>query len=101
MTTAVEELQEEVVGVIHTLNKDNLLEICDFLNISEDVKGKFRITLMTHIMKHIEREELTELEDEGMAELLLKDKIADVISGIDSSNPTACWDGRSTQKWRN
>lgn len=41
-----------------------------------DVKGKFCISLMTHVMKHIERGELAELEDDGMSELLsLKDKI--------------------------
>lgn len=47
------------------------------------LKGKQ--SLMTQIMQYIEREELTELEEEGMAELLmLKDKITDLISRIAS-----------------
>lgn len=82
MTTALEELQEEVVGELHTLTKDKLLEICDFLDISgeqrRDVQDKSRISLMTHIMMFLEREEVAELEDGGMSELLLlKDKMTD------------------------
>lgn len=82
MTTALEELQEEVVGELHTLTKDKLLEICDFLDISgeqrRDVQDKSRISLMTHIMRFLEREEAAELEDGGMSELLLlKDKMTD------------------------
>ena len=77
--TALEELQEEVVGALYTLTRDNLLEISDFLNISgdqrADVKGKSRISLVTHILKHLEREEVADLEDDGMSEFLsLKDK---------------------------
>lgn len=89
MTTALEELQEEVVGELHTLTKDKLLEICDFLDISgeqrRDVQDKSRISLMTHIMMFLEREEVAELEDGGMSELLLlKDKMTEMISGIDN-----------------
>lgn len=92
MTTVLEELQEEVVGELHTLTKDNLLRVCDFLNISGEqkinVEGKSRISLMTHIMKHLERDEVTELEDGGMAELLLlKDKITDL--GASATNGEA------------
>ncbi len=87
--TAMEELQEEVVEMLHTLTRDSLLGICDFLNISgeqrAEVKGKSRISLVTHIVKYIDREELAELEDNGMSELLLlKDKVADTIHGISS-----------------
>lgn len=82
MTTTLEELQEEVVGALHTLTREDLLGICDFLNISGEqranVKGKSRISLVIHIMKYLEREEVAELEDDGMSELLLlKDKITD------------------------
>lgn len=81
MTTTLEELQEEVVGALHTLTREDLLGICDFLNISGEqsatVKGKSCMSLVIHIMKYLEREEV-ELEDEGMSELLLlKDKITD------------------------
>lgn len=85
----LEELQEEVVGELHTLTKDSLLEVCDFLNISgsqrEDVKGKSRISLLTHIMKCLEGEEVASLEDEGMSRwLLLKDKLTCVLSGMEN-----------------
>lgn len=87
--TTLEELQEEVVAALHILTRDNLLGICYFLNISgeqrTDVRGKSCISLVTHIMKYLEREEVAELEDDGMSELLLlKDKVADMISGIDN-----------------
>lgn len=89
MTSALEELQEEVVGELHTLTKDKLLEICDFLEISgeqrRDVKDKSRIALMTRIMMFLEREEVAELEDGGMSELLLlRDEMTEMISGIDN-----------------
>lgn len=73
--TALEELQEEVAAELHKLTRDNLLKVCDFLDISgeqrADVKGKSRISLVTHVMKYLEREEVTELEDGGMSEWLL------------------------------
>ena len=89
MMTALEELQEEVVGELHTLTRENLLGVCDFLNISgerrENVEGKSRISLVTHVMKYLEREEVAELEDDGMSELLLlKDKIAGLAMGTDN-----------------
>ena len=71
---ALEELQEEVVRGLHILKKEHLLDICDSMKISgedrADVKGKTRMSLMTHIMKHLEREGVAELEDDGMSELL-------------------------------
>ena len=88
MTTALEELQEVEVGELHTLTKDKLLEICDFLDISGEQRRHFQDksqkSLMTHIMMFLEREEVAELEDGGMSELLLlKDEITEMISGID------------------
>lgn len=41
--------------------------------------GKSFPSLISHITSHLEREELAELQDEGMAELLtLKDKIVEL-----------------------
>ncbi|CAI5644958.1 unnamed protein product [Oreochromis niloticus] len=78
--SSVEELREEVVREMHTLSKDQLVSICEFLGIAEkiDVSGKTRLSLLTHIQIHIEREGITELEDEGMSELF-NDKIAEVM----------------------
>lgn len=63
-----------------------MLGVCDCLNISgeqrADVEGKSRISLLTHILKYLERDEVVELEDEGMSELLmLRDKIAYLAAG--------------------
>lgn len=85
--TALEELQEAVAGKLCNLTKDNLLHLSDFLNISgkqrADVSEKPRMSLFTHIMKHLEREERTELEDGGMSELLsLQDEISKLITDI-------------------
>ena len=87
--SALDELLEEVVGKLHALTRDNLLEICDFLKISGDrraaVEAKSRISLVTHVLKHLEREEVADLNDDGMAELLmLTDKITDLTTGTDS-----------------
>lgn len=86
--SALEELLEEVVGGLNALTRDNLLEVCDFLKISGErraaVEVKSRISLVTHVMKYLEREGVAELEDEGMSELLLlKDKITDLTTDTD------------------
>lgn len=56
------------------------MNLCDFLTISgpefEHVSGKNKSSLISMISNHLQREELRELEDDGMAELLLlMDKI--------------------------
>lgn len=56
------------------------MEISDFLDIAgtnrENVVGKTRNALVSLIIQHVERDELSELEDEGMSEMLsLMDKI--------------------------
>lgn len=89
MTIALEALQEAVVAGLHTLDRDNLVGICDFLNISgahrTNIKHKSRISLVTHILKHLEREEVAELEDNGMSELLLlQDKVSEIVSSTAS-----------------
>lgn len=87
--------------MLHTLTRDNLLGICDFLSISGEqragVKGKSRISLVTHILKYLDREELTELEDDGMSELLLlKDKVADMIHSISSETAQTEYDAETS-----
>lgn len=79
-SSGLEDLKLEVAGTLYTVTRDILIEVCDFLNIAgsklERVSGKSRSSLISYIIQHLEREELGELEDEGMSELLiLKDKI--------------------------
>lgn len=82
-SSALEDLKLEVGGKLYTLTRDDLIEVCDFLTIAgstfEYVSGKKRSSLISHVTMHLEREELRELEDQGMAELLvLKDKIVEL-----------------------
>lgn len=85
-----EDLKLEVGGALYTLTRDDLIEVCDFLHIAgskfEIVSGKSRSSLIVHVTRHIEREELSELEDEGMVELLtLKDKIDELQQAAQNS----------------
>ena len=82
-SSALEDLKREVGGKLYTLTRDDLIEVCDFLTIAgstfEYVSGKKRSSLISHVTMHLEREELSQLEDQGMAELLvLKDKIVEL-----------------------
>ncbi|KAG7478880.1 hypothetical protein JOB18_011456 [Solea senegalensis] len=82
-SSEMEDLKLKVGGALYTLSKYNLIEVCDFLCIAglafENVSGKSRSSLIAYITMHLEREELTELEDQGMAELLtLNDKIVEL-----------------------
>lgn len=82
-SSELEDLKLGVGGALYTLTRDALVEVCDFLAIAgpgfENVSGKSRSSLISYITRHLEREELSELEDEGMSELLsLKDKIIDL-----------------------
>lgn len=84
----LEDLRLEVVGTLYSLSSDHLIAVCDFLDIAgtqrENVLGKSRSFLIAHIVKYIERDEVDELEDQGMSFLLdLKDKITE----IQLSNP--------------
>lgn len=79
----LEDLKLEVIGTLYTLSSDHLIAVCDFLKISgtehENVLDKGRSFLISHIVKHVERDEVNELEDQGMSFLLnLKDKIAEI-----------------------
>lgn len=52
----------------------------------EKVSGKSRSSLISHVKSHLEGGELSELEDQGMAELLtLKDKIDELQQAAQSS----------------
>lgn len=78
----VEDLKLEVIGAVYALSREKLIGLCEFLGINceqEHVSSKSRSFFISVIVRHIEREALGELEDEGMAELLcLKDKICEV-----------------------
>lgn len=81
-SSELEDLKLEIGGALYTLTRDTLIELCDFLTIAgptfERVSGKSRSSLISHLTSHLEREELKELEDQGMAELLLlRDKIVE------------------------
>ena len=88
-STPLDDLKLEIGGALYTLTRDALVDVCDFLLIAgpgstlENVKGKSRSALISHVTRHLEREELLTLEDQGMAELLrLQDKIAELQKGI-------------------
>lgn len=88
----LEDLKLEVGGALYTLTRDALVEICDFLTIAgpkfEKVSGKNRSFLISYITNHLEREELDELEDQGMSELLgLKDKIIELQHSPQNTAP--------------
>lgn len=84
----VEDLKLEVIGAVYALSRENLIELCKFLGIDcEHVSSKSRSFFISLIVRHIEREALEELEDEGMAELLcLKDKICEIQSVNENSD---------------
>lgn len=84
---APEDLKIEIGGALYTLTRDDLVEVCDFLCIAgskfENVSGKSRSALISLVTKHLNRESLSELEDQGMAELLLlKDKVVELQQGV-------------------
>lgn len=65
--TVLEEMQVEVIGMLNPLSKDKLLSVWEFLKISdqENVPSKSCMSLISHILKHFERD-IAELEDDGM-----------------------------------
>lgn len=77
----LEDLKLEVIGALYSLSRENLVKLCNFLNIegSEQVINKSRSFVISVLVRHLEREGLTELEDEGMSELLcVRDKICEL-----------------------
>ena len=86
----VEELQLGVIRELCLLPKESLGELCDYLIQAgaelEHVSSKGRAALITLISCYIQREELEELEDRGMAELLhLQDKITELQAVCNAS----------------
>lgn len=86
MDSEVENQQFEIKAALYQFTADELIQICDSLTLSgenqENVKGKTRNTIASLIIKHIERSELRDLEDEGMSELLC---IMDIIKTLQQS----------------
>lgn len=82
-STGLEELQLEVIRALCLLPRESLVELCDYLIIAgaefEHVTNKGRTALITLISNHIQRGELDELEDKGIADLFhLQDKISEL-----------------------
>lgn len=86
-STEIETLQLEIIGLLCKLPADKLKQLCDSLTIAgtdfEHVTGKNRASLITMISNHLQREELQQLEDMGMAELLsFKDEISELCDEV-------------------
>ncbi len=80
----LDDLKLEVIGTLYSLSRENLVKLCDFLNIgeSENVINNSRSFVISALVRHFEREGLKELEDEGMSELLcVRDKICELQQG--------------------
>lgn len=77
----------EVKGALFQLNKDELMQICDFLEMSginrEIIIGKTRNALVSYIIQYIKRDEINELEDEGMSDLLV---LMDMIKTVQEAS---------------
>ncbi|XP_033182193.1 uncharacterized protein LOC117152945 [Anabas testudineus] len=89
MDPEIENLQFEIKGALFQLTADQLMQISDFLEISGTsrarIAGKTCNALVSYIIRHVEREELSELEDEGMSELL---SLMDMIKTLQDPNKT-------------
>lgn len=74
MESELEKLQLDIQGTLYKLTVEQLIEVCNALQISgpgkEHLTGKKRGQLITHVIKYLEREEMADLEDEGMSDLL-------------------------------
>lgn len=88
MESESEKLQLEIKGALYQLTVGQLTKICNALQISgpeeKHVTGKSRSQLISLITKHLEQEELTDLEDEGMSVLL---NVQDIIDTIQNEIP--------------
>ena len=89
-STEIEKLQLGVIRELCLLPKESLLELCDYLIQAgaelERVSSKGRAALITLISCYIQREELEDIEDQGMAELLhLQDKVTELLATCDAS----------------
>lgn len=69
-----EKLQLEIKGALYKLTVEQLIEVCNALQISgprkEYMTGKTRSQLISFVMKYLEQEKLVNLEGGGMSDLL-------------------------------
>lgn len=83
MESESEKLQLEIKGALYRLTVGQLTEVCNALQISrsedKQVTDKSRSQLISYIIKHLDQEELTGLEDEGMSILL---NVQDILETI-------------------
>ena len=83
MESELEKLQLDIKGTLYKLTVEQLIKVCNALQISgqgkEHVTGKKRSQLITHVTEYLEREEMVDLEDEGMADLLYAQDIIEEV----------------------
>lgn len=83
MESEFEKLELEIKGALYKLTVEQLIKVCNGLQISgpgkEHVTGKTRSQLISHVMRYLERVQLDDREDEGLSELL---NIQDIIDKI-------------------
>lgn len=96
----LEDLKLEVTGLLYTLTCEQLVDVCNFLEIAEDdFSDKGRTFLITQITQHMGKDEVVDLEDHGMSLFLsLKDKIDSVrLPSSDLGTPALDTLSRSDQ----
>ncbi len=73
MESEFEQLQLEVRGELYKLTVEQQITVCNTLQISgpRELSDKTHSQLIAHETKYPEREELADLEDEGMSDLPL------------------------------
>ncbi|KAL7402336.1 hypothetical protein ABVT39_013405 [Epinephelus coioides] len=90
MESEFENLQLEIKGALYKLTVEQLIKVCNALQIpgpgEEQVTGKTRGQLIAHVIKYLEREELADLEDEGMSDLLNAQDIIDKVQMTTNQN---------------
>ncbi len=83
MESEIENLQFEIKGLLFQLTIEQLMQVSDYLKISgvdrEKIADRSRSSLVSYISQYVDRDEMTELEDEGMGELL---SLSDMIKGF-------------------
>lgn len=106
MESELEKLQLEIKGALYKLTVEQLIKVCTALQIlgpgKQHVTGKTRSQLISHVIKHLEREELADLEDEGMSDFLsvhdIIDKILTETNLCESENPNQTDEQENVQK---
>lgn len=83
MESELEKLQLDIKGTLYKLTVEQLTKVCKALHISgpvgEHVAGKTRGQLISHVVDYLERDGLSDREDEGMSDLLnIQDLLYDV-----------------------